>query len=148
MKSGFTGNLIKRLIMQNDFILAADESGNPVINSDFSILTKYVSGSFILLEILDGINGQPSLAASPVASPAASPTVSPGRHTGSLAQKHPVVVKRRSALAAELFYQPIHSLTAAFLALYVHDYPAFVHHYRAGSVIQRGFHVVRDHECA
>ncbi len=54
MKRGFTGNLIKRLIMQNDFILAADESGNPVINSDFSILTKYVSGSFILLEILDG----------------------------------------------------------------------------------------------
>lgn len=54
MKRGFTGNLIKRLIMQKDFILAADESGNPVINSDMSILTKYVSGSFILLEILDG----------------------------------------------------------------------------------------------
>ncbi len=54
MKRGFTGNLIKRLIMQKNFILAADESGNPVIDSDMSILTQYVNGSFILLEILDG----------------------------------------------------------------------------------------------
>lgn len=54
LKRGFTGNLIKRLIVQNDFILAADESGNPVIGDNINILTKYVSGSFILLEILDG----------------------------------------------------------------------------------------------
>ena len=54
MKRGFISNLIKRLITRNDFILSADASGSLRIDSGVNILSKFSSGSLIIIELLDG----------------------------------------------------------------------------------------------